>query len=147
MRDRSSSFGFLGAVLAMLLAFSAMAADRPATRTLVPVPYNKTPNVEVMVSTDRSELRIGEVVTICFQASKVGYVTLWNVSAEGRVGRIFPNPFQPAEADAMRIEAKYRYCAGKEGDPFRFQVAGPTGLDDLYLLWTADPGIQPRPAD
>jgi len=134
--------------LALLLLLAPAAGDgaRAQTRTLIPVPYNKTAPVEVSVSVDRHELRIGETVAICFKASRAGFVTLWNVSAEEKVARIFPNAFQPASAEAMAVEGGREYCAGKEGDPFRFQVGGPPGLDDLYLLWATDPALHPAPA-
>ncbi|MGE0723545.1 MAG: caspase family protein [Alphaproteobacteria bacterium] len=121
-------------------------AVRAQTRTLIPVPQNKAPNVELEVSVDRHELRIGDTVTICFKASRRGFVTLWNVSAEAKVARVFPNAFQPATADAMAVDEGREYCAGKQGDAFRFQVAGPPGIDDLYLIWTQTADLQPAPA-
>jgi hypothetical protein len=114
-----------------------------ATRTLVPVPFNASRPVNVQVSTDRSSLRIGEIVTICFQVSRPGYVTLWNIAADSRVARVFPNAFTPASATAMHVTEVTRRCVGHEGDAFRFQVVGPPGIDELYLLWTAEAALQP----
>jgi hypothetical protein len=134
------------ALAASILGGAAAAQETAGTRALIPVPANRPARVEVAVATDRSELRIGQTVEICFAASAEGYVTLWDIAANGEVARIFPNAFQPADAQAMRVEGAKKYCAGKNGDAFRFQVAGPTGIDDLYALWTVGPALQPKAA-
>lgn len=128
-------------VAALLCAGST--AGQEATRTLVPVPFNASRPINVQVSTDRSSLKIGEVVTICFQVSRPGYVTLWDIGADGKVARIFPNAFSKTSATAMHVADTARHCAGQDGDAFRFKVAGPPGMDELYLLWTAEAALQP----
>jgi len=126
--------------LAMLLAAGVFAQEAP-TRALVAVPFNQTGAVALSVGADRSELKIGETVEICFQASRPGHVSLWNVSTAGAVTRIFPNALQ--QAGSGLVEGGRRQCAGAAGDAFRFQVEGPPGLEDLYLLWTTAAEIQP----
>jgi hypothetical protein len=150
MRDRSPriiSAG--GGVLLFLVAAwlcAGSTAAQEATRTLVPVPFNASRPINAQVSTDRSSLKIGEVVTICFQVSQPGYVTLWDIGADGKVARIFPNAFTATTATAMHVADTARHCAGQDGDQFRFKVAGPTGMDELYLLWTVEAALQPTAA-
>jgi hypothetical protein len=128
----------------MILASLLPAAAQPSiTRQIVPVPYNDGAPVAVSVSMDQKEPRISSTVAICFQASRAGFATLWNISTRGEVSRIFPNSFLPGTG-ASHVDAGRRYCAGVSGDPFRFRVDGPPGTEDLYLLWTARPDLQPQ---
>jgi hypothetical protein len=132
--------------LVAVFFFSGPTVGQQGTRGLVPVPFNATRPINVQVSTDRSSLKIGETVTVCYQISRAGYVTLWNIGADGKVVRIFPNAFTPSTAAAMHVTDTSRRCVGSEGDAFRFQVVGPPGIDELYLLWTADATLQPKTA-
>ena len=120
-------------------AFGQMAP----TRQIVPVPFNDNPTVTAEVSIDGKELRIGSTVGICFKASSDGYASLWNISTRSEVTRIFPNAFLAGGAATYKVDGGRRYCAGVGGDPFRFRVDGPPGIEDLYLLWTARPDLQP----
>lgn len=135
-----------------VLATSAAVAQQ--TRGLTPVPYNDNSPVVASVSLDQKEPKIGSTVSICFQASKAGFATLWNISTAGQVARVFPNQYsgntapstrgvRPPDVAAAPIEGDKRYCAGTSGDPFRFRVDGPAGNEDLYLLWTTRPDLQP----
>lgn len=138
----------LFALVAFAVFPAAFAANQgaPATRAIVPVPYNKDTPALLSVSVDRHELKIGETVTVCFEASRDGYVTLWNISTEGVVARIFPNAHTPAGPGTMQAKGGQRRCAGENGDAYRFRVDGPPGLEDLYLLWTSRPELQPATA-
>lgn len=132
-------------LLWVLLAGSAVAQ----TRQIVPVPFNDSPPAEVAVSLSPKELRIGAMAAICFSASRAGYVTLWNIATNATVTRVFPNSYSQADQQdraAMKVEPTRAACVGAGGDSFRFRVDGPAGTEDLYLLWTARPELQPRGA-
>lgn len=113
-----------------------------ATRSITPIPSNDSAAVALAVTLDQAEPRIGSTVSICFQASKPGYVTLWDISTDGQVVRVFPNQYSKV-GPAAQIEGGHKYCAGTSGDPFRFRVDGPAGFEDLYLLWTTRTDLQP----
>src|SRR3954452_23500969 len=136
----------LAAAFIWVFALLAGAEAQRTTRQLVPVPFNDSSPVALSVSLDQKEPRIGSTVSICFQSSRPGYATLWNISTNSKVSRIFPNQYGQA-GTAASVEGDRRYCAGVSGDPFRFRVDGPAGTEDLYLLWTARPDLQPRGAD
>eukprot|EP01037_Dinobryon_pediforme_P005425 gene5425-5480_t len=136
-----------GLVVLMLLALSVPAfAQRPATRKITPVPFNDDAVATVSVSIEKGDLRIGSTTPICFQSSRAGFATLWNIATDGSVGRVFPNAYQRGSdgGQAMRIEGGRQVCAGAGGDSYRFRIDGPAGTEDLYLLWTATPSLQPN---
>lgn len=137
---KSSRLRVAFVAVSMVIAVSAANAQR--TRGLTPVPANDGSPVQTSVSLDQKEPKIGSMVSICFQASKTGFATLWNISTAGEVARVFPNQFSKV-GGAAQVEADKRYCAGTSGDPFRFRVDGPAGTEDLYLLWTARTDLQP----
>ncbi|HYZ63521.1 MAG TPA: caspase family protein [Acetobacteraceae bacterium] len=140
----SRLLSFMAAFLGLVLCH-AQAGAQP-TRQLVPVPFNSDTPVALAVSLDQKQPRIGSTVSICFEASRAGYATLWNIATNNTVTRVFPNRFgQPGAA--AQVEAARRYCAGSSGDPFRFRVDGPAGTEDLYLLWTTRPELQPAGSD
>jgi hypothetical protein len=148
------------AALLWVVALLGRAEAQPLTRQLVPVPFNSNTPVSLSVSLDQRSPQIGSTVSICFQSSRAGYATLWNIATNGSVGRVFPNQYAqsatPADptrginpaspGPAASVDADRRYCAGTSGDPFRFRVDGPAGTEDLYLLWTARPDLQPPAA-
>ena len=128
-------------LIGLAVSLSAAHAQR-TTRGLTPVPANDNATVSLSVSLDQKEPRIGSTVSICFNTSKPGYATLWNVSTAGQVVRVFPNQYSKV-GPAAQVEGGRQYCAGTSGDPFRFRVDGPTGTEDLYLLWTTRTDLQP----
>ena len=129
-------------MIAAIPLLPAGMAHAQRVRGLTPVPANDGSPVVASVNLDQKEPKIGSTVSVCFQASKTGYATLWNISTAGEVARVFPNQFSKNGATAQ-IQAEKQYCAGTSGDPFRFRVDGPAGTEDLYLLWTARPDLQP----
>jgi hypothetical protein len=129
-----------------LMATAARGAAPEAERNLVPVPFNVNTVADARTSIDREAGRIGEMVQICFHVSAPGYVTLWDIGTDGSVSRIFPNAYSGSSAAAEQIGDVNEHCAGKEADPFRFQIAGPTGIEDVYTLWTASADLQPKSA-
>jgi hypothetical protein len=138
--------GLAGCVaLTMPWLLGAASAQPVPTRKITPVPFNDAATATVSVNLDPGDLRIGATTPICFQSSRAGYATLWNVSTEGSVGLVYPNAYQRGTdgGQATRIEGSRIVCAGSSGDAFRFRIDGPAGTEDLYLLWTAQPGIQP----
>ncbi len=133
-------FGWVAFVAAALAGGSAL-AQKP-TRGLTPVPSNDASPAKLDVSVDPKELRIGSPASVCFQSSRSGFVSLWNISTDNKVSLIFPNQFANVGPSAM-IQANQRYCAGASGDAFRFRVDGPAGTEDVYLLWTTRAELQP----
>jgi hypothetical protein len=130
----------------LLRGFVSPGFAQPATRQIVPVPFNDNTPVALSIAMDQQEPRIGSMVAICFRASRAGFATLWNISTTGTVSRVFPNSLQTA-GSTSQIEAERRVCAGVTGDPFRFRVDGPPGTEDLYLLWTSRADLQPSRSD
>ncbi|MBV8914649.1 MAG: caspase family protein [Acetobacteraceae bacterium] len=143
---RAARWLSVAAALFWLSILLPRAEAQQAMRQLVPVPFNDHAPVSLAVGLDPQQPRIGSTASICFQSSRSGYATLWDISTDNKVTRIFPNQYGQSGA-AAAVEANRHYCAGVSGDPFRFRVDGPPGTEDLYLLWTARPDLQPGGTD
>lgn len=145
---RSRKLHVLAAATSLLAAICGPAmAQQPGTmRKITPVPFNDGAAAIVSVTIDRGDLRIGATTPICFQTSRAGFATLWNIATDGSVGRVFPNAYQSGTdgGQAMRVEGDKTICAGSGSDVFRYRIDGPAGTEDLYLLWTAQPELQPN---
>jgi len=128
------------------LAGVSATAGGNGSKSLVPMPYNANPDVTLDIEVSQRQPKIGDTVELCFSASRTGYVTLWDVGTSGRVARIFPNQHSDSRAMATQVNGGQRYCAGKDGDAFAFEVGGPIGRDELYIVWTAAPELQPQRA-
>lgn len=115
----------------------------PAAKDIVVVPANESSGVRLAISLDnRSQLRVGEEVQVCFSASEPGYVSLWNVGTSGRVARLFP--YEAVVSQPAAIAAGRQYCAGTAADRFAFRVSGPLGIEDTYLVWSRTADAHPR---
>ena len=85
-------------------------------------------------------LRIGAPFEICFASSRNGYMSVWYIDPRGTVQRLYPNRFTGAVA---RVGPNRENCIGGGSDRFRLIQAGPTGVNDIILLWTQDAVQQP----
>lgn len=105
-------------------------------------------------SGEAPELAIGDRVVVCFQATRSGYVTLWNRRHNQPEGVIYPNQWSHQRgtermhepgATAAPVEAQRRYCIGEPPDEFALSVGGPPGEWEVYLHWspTLDTALGP----
>lgn len=99
---------------------------------------------------------IGEKVVVCVQASRSGYITLWNRRHNRPEGVIYPNAHShrrgnervhDPDATAAPVEAGRRYCIGERPDNFYLAVHGPTGEWEVYLHWSPTLDTALGPAD
>lgn len=112
------------------------------TKDLTPVPnnYNQAVNLNIRIHNRQMDYRIGEHMSFTVTASKSGYITLWDIGTSNTVRRIFPNQFS---ADSMYVKAGQKASIGGESTRFDFRVAGKSGLEDVYAIWTAKAEDQP----
>ena len=82
---------------------------------------------------------IGEYVTISVKSGKAGYLTIYDFTPDGRVIPLFPNYVHLNNY----IEAGRVYQIPAPGDPFKFKVGPPLGMDILKAIVTTKPGIAP----
>lgn len=80
-------------------------------------------------------------VTVCFTASKTGFVTLWDIDALQNITRIFPNQYTRGGVieNAYPVEADRETCVAT-GRDFSLRADGEGGASSLTLIWTADAG-------
>lgn len=110
------------------------------TKDLTVVPANPEASVRLDIRINKNTVAIGDEVEFDFSSSADGYVTLWDVGTSGRVSRIYPNTL----GGDPQVRAGVRYGAGGPNDNFAFQVNGPTGMEDVYLVWTQTAETQPK---
>lgn len=131
-------------LLLWTLAFLAwLATASPATaqsKDIEVVPANPNAPVLLYIRIDKPTVKIGDEVRFDFVSDTDGYVTLWDIGTSGRVSRIYPNDL----GGDMRVKAGVGYGAGGPDDRFAFQVNGPVGMEDVYLVWTRTAEAQPK---
>jgi ribosomal protein S28E/S33 len=103
------------------------------------IPFNNTRDVELNIEINKPTVAIGQDVSFRFRSNKAGYVSLWDVGTSNTVTRLYP-----ASGDDLFIESNSWYGAGGKDSAYVFTIREPTGMEDVYLLWTAKPEAQPK---
>lgn len=119
-------------------AVSALAhgqANRDLRVETIPINNNGNVNITLDVADGRDVVNIGDYIAFCFEVSKPGYISLWDIGTSGKVSKIYP--FQEQSA-VHQVAANQRKCVGDT----RFKVVGPTGTENVVLYWTEEPGAQ-----
>jgi hypothetical protein len=130
----------LSGALLVLTAGGAGAATG-GNKDILVIPHNPGGDVQLQLHVNKSTVRIGDEVRFYFTADRSGYATLWDVGTSGKVHRIFPNPHSGESVG--RVEAGRETRAGTAAHPYRFKVGGPTGMEDVYLVWSRSKEAQP----
>ena len=89
------------------------------------------------------ELRIGDLVEVCFQVSQPGYVTLFSQDGDERPSQIYPNQYEGGDG---RVDASEQ-CLGRRGSGWAFQVAGPPGESLLFMHYARERANQISESD
>jgi hypothetical protein len=85
--------------------------------------------------TDKSSYRVGDAITVHFQTSQDGYLTLVNVGSSGKITILFPNRF----SGGQEVKAGKVYRIPAPEDSYELALAGPPGTELIYALRTAKP--------
>lgn len=124
------------AILATLLVNNVNAqVARDIAVEEIPGNSNASVMIDLDIADGRDVVRIGDKVAFCFEVSRSGYVSLWDLGTSGKVSKIFPFKEQ---GNIRHVDANQRECVGNT----RFTVTGPTGLENVVLLWTATKDAQ-----
>ena len=130
--------GMLRVLIAAACVLPALALAQH--KDLEVVPINPEASVQLQIRINQHTVAIGDEVQFDFVSSADGYVTLWDVGTSGKVTRIYPNDV----GGDMWVQAGVAYGAGGPRDRFAFQVSGPSGMEDVYLVWTRTAEAQPQ---
>lgn len=98
----------------------------------IPANVSDRVQLELNVADGRDSVRIGDSIAFCFSANSPGYVSLWDVGTSGKVKKLFP---YPNDATVRAVKPGERECVGNQ----RYKVVGPTGTENVVLLWTQRP--------
>lgn len=99
----------------------------------------ESPSFSVRLWTDRGDTatgipgyRIGEFVTLYFEADRDCYVTIFDFTTSGSIHVLFPNSFMPNN----RVKANRTYRIPDAQAGFKIRVTGPPGIERLKLFAT-----------
>lgn len=136
---KHSTFTRHFAVALLATTVSGLAHSQVAIRDIdvESIPTNSSSNLRITldVADGRDVVNIGDRIGFCFEVSKPGYISLWDLGTSGKVSKIYP--FQEQSA-VRKVAANNRECVGDT----RFKVTGPTGTENVVLYWTAEPAAQ-----
>jgi hypothetical protein len=105
---------------------SAAAASGPGTAT---------DGLTIKLWAEKPRYRVGESLTISFEANRDAYVTLVNVGTSGGTSVLFPNRFSPSNA----VQRRRVYTIPDPADGYELKVSGPPGREIVYALVTLEP--------
>ncbi|OQW92475.1 MAG: hypothetical protein BWK78_01615 [Thiotrichaceae bacterium IS1] len=131
----------LGQVMAEIPECSSLNGRR--CKDIEVVPYHKATNVELEISIDQSSVEIGKTVEFQFRSNQEGYVSLWDIGTSGKVHRIYP----ASPNGDLKVEANHWYGAGGKGESYKYKIIGPQGMEDVYMIWSVTPDLQPQESD
>ena len=142
----------VGSTMQALAVLDARAQERPPGRGVGVVAEQAMQDVDIELRVVESkggrtlpnhpsnldELRVGDLVQICFRVSGAGYVSLWSQDEGAPPQQIYPNEFTSADGQVDETEQ----CLGREGSGYSVQVQGPVGESLVYMHYTPDESNQ-----
>jgi hypothetical protein len=93
--------------------------------------------VTVKLWANQTRYRVGDRITLSFEANRDAFVTLVNVGTSGEVTILFPNRFSGGHG----VKAGKTYSIPEAADSYDLQVKGPPGAELVYALVTLKPVI------
>jgi hypothetical protein len=87
------------------------------------------------VWTDKASYRVGDPITVFFETTQDGYLTLVNVGSSGKITILFPNRF----SGGHEVKAGKTYRVPGADDSYELALAGPSGTELIYALRTTKP--------
>ncbi len=93
--------------------------------------------VTVKLWANQTGYRVGDRVTLGFEANRDAFVTLVNVGTSGEVTILFPNRFSGGHG----VKAGKTYRVPEAADSYELQIKGPPGAELVYALVTLKPVI------
>ncbi|MDL2345009.1 DUF4384 domain-containing protein [Deinococcus sp. MIMF12] len=136
------SFPLLSAtpLFGALLLGTAGAAPVLSAQSIIVNPVQTS--LEVRVWTDRGSgtqaptYRPGERIRLSASVNQDAYVYLFNVDPQGQVDLVLPNRYQ---SGGNFVKANTTRTFPAAGDPFTFDIAGPSGLNKVLALASLRP--------
>ncbi|MEM1360595.1 MAG: DUF4384 domain-containing protein [Pseudomonadota bacterium] len=152
--------GSLALALTMILGVQSHAQERanevPVARSVGDALvahlklYNAADQSWARIAFDNPSLAIGDFVSVCAEAKRNGYLSVWSKTLDGQPPvRIFPNDFTPEDRKRKggHIEAGQEICLGDAVQGYGFEVMEPLGPAEVYLHWSPDLSGQFGPED
>jgi hypothetical protein len=96
---------------------------------------NATTGGRLLLSTNKSEYRIGESLKINFSVTEPMYVRIVVINSQGKIDTLFPNVYQ---TDNYCLPGK-NYSIPFPGADFALNIGGPAGVDKLRAVASSTP--------
>jgi hypothetical protein len=106
--------------------------ERPKPPPSAAAPATGEPPIVVKLWADQKQYRVGDRLTLSFEANRDAYVTLVNVGTSGEVTILFPNRFSGGNG----VKSGKTYKIPDPADGYELQVKGPPGVELIYALVT-----------
>ncbi len=134
----------LSSLLVIIISSSAIAVDMKTNLTLEPVEkdtilYPSPTGFDIDVWVDKGDMatyKPGENLVIYFKSNQDCYLTLFDITPDGRVQVIFPNRYL---TDNFIVKNEV-YCFPSSGSNFEFKVREPIGVEIIKAIATIQPG-------
>lgn len=91
--------------------------------------------VRIKLWANKPRFKVGDTLTLSFEANRDAYVTLVNVGTSGALTILFPNRFSGGHA----VKAKTVYTIPGPDDNYEMALSGPPGTELIYALVTLKP--------
>jgi hypothetical protein len=105
---------------------------KPSPPPSAAAPATGEPPILVKLWADQKQYRVGDRLTLSFEANRDAYVTLVNVGTSGEVTILFPNRFSGGNG----VKSGKTYRIPDPADGYELQVKGPPGVELIYALVT-----------
>ncbi len=108
---------------------------KPGTAPSPPESQGGDSAISVKLAADRRRYKVGESLTVKFETSRDGYLTLVNVGSSGRITILYPNRL----SGGNEVKAGKVYLIPERNDEFDLAISGPPGVELIYALLTLRP--------
>lgn len=93
--------------------------------------------VAVRLWANQTRYRVGDRLTLSFEANRDAFLTIVNVGTSGEVTILFPNRFSGGHG----VKGGRTYRIPDAGDSYELELKGPPGAELVYALLTLKPVI------
>ncbi|MFC1834781.1 DUF4384 domain-containing protein [Thermodesulfobacteriota bacterium] len=104
---------------------------------ILPINGDEDTTINITLTTDDTDVEVGDKITLYFEADKDCYLTVLNIGTSGKVVRLWPNDHT---GEDNFVSAGTRKQFPGKGDKFKYKVSGPAGKEVIVAYATSEKG-------